>query len=168
MQKMPYRDARGNSYSYGEFFPIEMSPHTYNETIALNFFPLTKEVALGNNYTWRDPDMNEYKFTIKATDLPDHIKDADDSLTKEIIACVECERGFRILQDELIFRRSMNVPLARRCPFCRINEKFQGWVKKMRVGNRTCVKCNTIFSTYYTAEDAPHILCKACYLKEVI
>ena len=31
---------------YGEFFPMELSPHAYNETVAQQFFPLTKEQAL--------------------------------------------------------------------------------------------------------------------------
>jgi formylmethanofuran dehydrogenase subunit E len=69
---------------------------------------------------------------------------------------------------ELSFLRNMNLPLPRRCPFCRINEKFNQWVKNLRVIPRICDKCGASFTTDYTKEEAPYILCKACYLKEVV
>ena len=45
MDTMPYVDAKGRKYTYGEFFPPELSPFAYNETIAQEYFPLTKEEA---------------------------------------------------------------------------------------------------------------------------
>jgi len=62
----------------------------------------------------------------------------------------------------------MNLPLPRRCPFCRISEKFNQWVKNLRVIDRVCDKCSAKFQTNYPKEEAPHILCKKCYLKEVV
>ncbi|MFA6258551.1 MAG: hypothetical protein WCX79_02530, partial [Candidatus Paceibacterota bacterium] len=43
MNDMPYIDSKGRIYKYGEFFPPELSPFCYNETIAQEYFPLTKE-----------------------------------------------------------------------------------------------------------------------------
>ena len=34
MNTMPYVDKNGVTYKYGEFFPIELSPFGYNETVA--------------------------------------------------------------------------------------------------------------------------------------
>jgi len=39
MDKMPFTDAKGNVYRYGEFLPPEMSPFAYNTTLAQNFSP---------------------------------------------------------------------------------------------------------------------------------
>ena len=90
MNDMPYTDKKGRIYKYGEFFPPELSPFGYNETIANEYFPLTKEQAIEQGYNWYDKPKNEYKPTIKAKDLPDHIKDVDDSILKEVIECANC------------------------------------------------------------------------------
>ncbi|HHD92137.1 MAG TPA: hypothetical protein ENL06_00755, partial [Candidatus Portnoybacteria bacterium] len=109
-------------YRYGEFFPPELSPFAYNETIAQEYFPLTKEEAIEKGYQWSDQPKNKYQPTIKAKDLPDNIKDVDDSITQEIIECEnhsqekegkgKCQGSgvYRILPQELEFYRRMNLP----------------------------------------------------------
>ncbi|MBI2121942.1 MAG: hypothetical protein HYT98_02360 [Candidatus Sungbacteria bacterium] len=176
MDEMPYiseirnpkHEIRKIIYKYGEFFPIELSPFPYNDTVAHNFFPLTKEDALARGYKWGDKEKRAYPITIKASDLPDHIKDAPGTILQEVIECVACGRGFRIIPMEFKFLRKMNLPLPRQCPFCRIDEKFTLWVKDLRVIPRTCDKCGTSLTTNYTQEEAPVIYCKACYNNEVI
>ena len=39
---------------WGEFFPASISPFPYNETVAQDYFPLTKEEALKRGYKWRE------------------------------------------------------------------------------------------------------------------
>lgn len=168
MNKMPYVDKKGRIYKYGEFFPTELSSFAYNETIAGNFFPLSKAEAESEGYRWSEPEARNYSITKKPGELPDHIKDAGDDVLKETIACAECGKGYKITEMELSFLRNMNLPLPRRCPFCRINEKFNQWVKNLRMIPRICDKCGAAFTTNYTKEEAPYILCKQCYLKEVV
>ncbi|MBI4094521.1 MAG: hypothetical protein HY436_01805 [Candidatus Liptonbacteria bacterium] len=168
MNTMPYVDKKGRKYPYGEFFPIERSPFPYNDTVAQRFFPLSKEGVTAQGWQWREPDIREYTITKPARDLPDHIKDAPDSVLQEVLGCGTCPRGFKIIPMELDFLRKMNLPLPRRCPFCRINEKFDIWVKNLRVIPRTCSKCGADFTTHYTKEDTEYILCKKCYLEGVV
>ena len=87
MNDMPYIDKKGRVYRYGEFFPPELSPFSYNETIAQEYFPLTKEEALNQGYSWKDPEPRNYQITLKNEDIPDHIKDVPDSILNEIIEC---------------------------------------------------------------------------------
>ena len=168
MSEMPYYDAVGRKYTYGEFFPIELSPYPYNATFAHSFFPLTKEDVLNQGYKWEDEDKKENTATIAAADLPDHIKDTPDSILNETVGCGECRRGFKIVPMELEFLRTRNFPLPRQCPFCRINEKLNIWVKNMRMLLRTCSKCQAVFETRYAEDETPYILCKSCYQKEIV
>ena len=168
MGDMPYTDKRGNVYRYGEFFPIELSPASYNESLAQKFFPLTKEEALAKGYRWRDEETKTYTITKQAEDLPDHIKDAPDSIVGDIIGCAACNRGFKIIPMELAFLRRMNLPLPRECPFCRIGAKFDQWVKNLRLYERICNKCGEKFETPYPAEEVSEILCKKCWQEKVV
>jgi len=168
MNVMPYIDKKGRVYKYGEFFPVEISPFAYNETIASNFFPLSKEEIENKGYRFEEPEMRNYNITKKASELPDHIKDAKDDILKETIECEKCGKGFKIIEMELAFLRNMNLPLPRQCPFCRISEKFNQWIKNLRVIERICDKCGAVFKTNYPKEEAPYILCKKCYLAEVV
>ena len=64
MNEMPYIDKQGNVYKYGEFFPPELSPFAYNETIAQEYFPLTKEEAIKKGYKWKDREERNYEITL--------------------------------------------------------------------------------------------------------
>jgi hypothetical protein len=135
MNKMPYVDKKGRVYKYGEFFPPELSPFAYNETIAQEYFPLTKEQALAQGYRWKDPEERNIKPDYYTKDLPDHIKDVKDDILGKIIQCAhsqvkedgsleancneQCTTAFKIIPQELEFYRRMNLPLPRLCPNCR-------------------------------------------------
>lgn len=167
MNTMPYKDKQGNAYKYGEFFPVEISPFGYNESLSSNFLMLSEERATSMGYQWRKIDSKGHAITMKAQNIPDHINDAPDSILKEIASCLNCEKGFRIIQAELDFLRKMNLPLPRICPFCRVREKVENWVKSFDMVSRECGNCRTKFQTSYKKEIFPSILCKKCYLAEV-
>lgn len=135
MDTMPYIDQKERVYKYGEFFPTELSPFAYNETIAQEYFPLTKEEVLGRGFQWKDPNIKDYKITKRPENLPDNIKDVDDLITDDIIECShfgssingcnhQCTTAFRILPNELKFYRQTNLPLPRLCPNCRHHERL--------------------------------------------
>jgi hypothetical protein len=167
MNEMPYKDAAGREYRYGEFFPMQLSPHDYNDTFAYMFYPLEKGEALKEGLAWVDISPSEHVTTKMATDLPDHIRDAKDDILNESIRCTTCPRGYKITPQELGFLRQYNFPLPRRCPFCRIGEKVKRWAWQMTLIERNCDRCGKLFRTNYRKEDASVIYCKECYLKEI-
>ncbi|MEK7541550.1 MAG: hypothetical protein AAB533_01745 [Patescibacteria group bacterium] len=190
MREMPYQDRIGRVYRYGEFFPSELSPFAYNETLAYQFYPLTKEETLAKGFTWKEPEANEYAITMTAENLPDHVKDAPDSITNEIIKCLQCTRAYRIIPQELAFYRKMNVPLPRLCLMCRLQDKLKDQPNPTRYYRRVCQcagesssngmyrnevlhfhgasPCPNKFETSY-APDRPEIVyCEPCYQEEII
>ncbi|MFH1161835.1 MAG: hypothetical protein V1696_00970 [Candidatus Jorgensenbacteria bacterium] len=151
MNTMPYVDTKGRIYKYGEFFPPELSPFAYNETIAQEYFPLTKDKAIQQGYRWRDADTRDYKITKRPEDLPDHIKDVEDAILKETIQCMhhpsagsgqaacnhQCTTAFKVIPEELAFYRRMNLPLPRLCPNCRHYERLKQR-NPLKLWHRTC------------------------------
>ncbi len=172
INKMPYIDKKGRVYKYGEFFPVELSPFAYNETIANEYFPLTKQQAIDQGYTWYDKPKPEYEPTIKAKDLPDNIKDVDDSILKEVIQCSSSDcagsRVFRIIPQEYKFYKKMNLPLPRLCPDCRHRERIKQR-NPMKLYTRQCMNkpCKNTFQTTYTPDRKEIVYCEKCYNKEV-
>jgi len=156
MNDMPYVDKKGRIYKYGEFFPPELSPFAYNETIAQEYFPLTKEQAIEQGYSWKDPEPRHYTITMTYDQLPDHIKDVPDSITEEIIGCSheekcneQCTQAFKIIPDELQFYRKMNLPLPRLCPNCRHYQRLKQR-NPLKLWHRRCT-CNGATSSWHLA-----------------
>jgi len=166
MNDMPYVDKKGRIYKYGEFFPPELSPFCYNETIAQEYFPLTKEQAIEQGYSWKDPEPRNYQITITPDQLPDHIKDVPDSIIEEIIGCAhkekcneQCTQAFKIIPDELQFLRKMNLPLPRLCPNCRHYQRLKQrnplklWHRKCMCAGKKSETRNEKLGTGYTYEN---------------
>ena len=96
------------------------SSFAYNETAAIDFFPLTKEEALAKGYRWKDREKKNYSTTIDGASLPETIGEVDDSILNEVISCAEKDSqystgAYRITQNELSFYRRMDLPLPRVC-----------------------------------------------------
>ena len=176
MNEMPYVDAKGRIYKYGEFFPQEMSPIAYNESLADDFFRLEKAEVEKNGYLWREQNMKEYQTTVDSKDLPDGIAEVGDSILKEIISCGHCNRAYRIIPSEFQFYKRMNLPLPRLCHNCRFTERFK-LVNPPILWHRSCMcdkkhshhegKCPNEFETSYNPDKPEIVYCEQCYQQEV-
>ena len=82
MNDLPYKDKTGKIYEYGDYFPADLSPFGYNETVAQELFPLTKKEAEAKGYLWREKISKDYTSDINANDLPDSLKETDEINTK--------------------------------------------------------------------------------------
>ncbi len=152
---------------YGLMMPPELSPFAYNETIGQDNMPLTREEALAQGFRWEDDiQKTEGKETLKREDIPDHIKDVEDSITKEILACKDCNRNYKITEQELLFYKKMNLPIPRMCFYCRHKDRvfrrgpYKFW-------NRNCAKCDKDIVTNYAPERPEIVYCEKCYQGEV-
>ena len=166
MSKVPYVDRKGRVYAYGEFFPPELSPWAFNESMAsLGFVPFTKEQALAFGFTWRDDDPREYQAS--TAEIPDHINDVPDAFTKEMLKCIACGKNYRIVPKELDFYRRISIPVPQKCPLCRERDRVKQ-LNPIKLYPRACAKCSMAMQTSY-APDCPEIVyCESCYNSEVV
>ncbi|MFH0927880.1 MAG: hypothetical protein V1821_00215 [bacterium] len=193
MNAMPYVDKHGRVYRFGEFFPPEISPFGYNETLADDYFPkaLSEIEALG--MTYKQPEEKNQKPTLGASELPDDIKEVGEDIVKQVIACAgdrkSCTKLYRISSPEFNFHKLNGIPLPRFCPNCRSEERKK-FRNPMKLWSRECAcagaaskngvyrnaighshgnaKCQTKFETAY-APDRPEIVyCEECYREEMI
>ena len=197
MSEMPYTDAHGRVYTYGEHFPYEFSPFAYNETLAQEYFPLSKDEAIVKGYKWRDPEPRTYQPTKKPEDLPDSINDVAESITNEIIGCAhagtcnhQCATAFKIIPVELAQYKKIGVPLPRLCPNCRHYERLAKrnplrlWPRQCNCGGPTSANglyqntashlhhtdgpCKNVFETPYSPDRSEIVYCEQCYQQEVV
>lgn len=185
MDKMPYVDKLGREYRFGEFFPTELSPFAYNETIAFDYFPLTREQAMVKGYTWKESEEKDYVITKHQYDLPESIASVDETILAEVIECThngeceghQCATTFRIVPQELEFYKRMNLPLPKYCPNCRHYMRLRSR-NPMKLWHRSCMcessghdhegVCTQEFETAYAPERKEIVYCESCYQKEIL
>ncbi|MFA6190533.1 MAG: hypothetical protein WC711_03470 [Candidatus Staskawiczbacteria bacterium] len=165
---------------WGEYFPSNVSPFSYNESMAQDYFPLTKEEALKKGYSWYDKPETNYSITLTSDKLPATINDTQDEIVKEIIKCKTqendkekndnplCVGAFKLTPLELMLYRKLNIPVPEYCFPCRRTKRFM-LRNPRRLWHRHCMKegCTNEFETSY-APDRPEIVyCEQCYNAEV-
>ncbi len=164
---------------YGDFFPAELSPFGYNESSAIDEFPLEKEEAIAQGFKWEDAERGTYgKETINWDNFPDSIRDLpkDFNVNKEVFVCVKCKKNYRVIGNELAFYRRMGIPVPRECPECRHVRRFRARGPN-KLWRRQCMcnkenhghkgVCPNEFETNYAPKGPDIIYCESCYNKEV-
>tara|TARA_Y100000310_G_scaffold341944_1_gene443008 strand:+ start:1557 stop:2033 length:477 start_codon:yes stop_codon:yes gene_type:complete len=158
---------------------------------------LKKEEALAQGFNWKDTKKPQHPATIQAENIPDNIKDVDESILKEILECEhkqncshECAGAFKIIPQELQFLKRFNLPIPHLCVSCRHYER----IKKrntMKLYDRACTcagekddsniyknianhmhhskeHCENKFQTAFAPDRKEIIYCEACYQAEVV
>jgi hypothetical protein len=153
---------------HGLMMPAEIAPFAYNETIAQDNMPLTKEEALAQGFRWEDDiQKTEGKETLQPEEIPDYIKDVEDSITSEILRCIECNRNYKIIEQELLFYRKMKLPIPRKCFYCRHKDRIERR-GPYKFWDRKCDHCGKDIKTNYSPDRPEIIYCEKCYQQEVI
>ncbi len=196
MDAMPYVDKNGRTYRYGEFFPIELSPFAYNESVVQEYYRYTKEEAENEGFAWKEIEEKHYEVTKRLAALPQESQTITDAILNDVIGCEhegicnhQCSTAFKVVSEELQFYRRLSLPLPTTCPNCRHYERV-GVRPPALLWNRHCLcqgkvseggswkntinhfhgagHCPNEFETSY-APDRPEIVyCEACYNAEVV
>jgi hypothetical protein len=152
---------------WGEFFPMNISPFAYNESMAMLSFPLSKEEVLNRGLKWQD-NIQQTRNKTTQSNIPDRIGDVSDLIVGEILECLICKRNYKIIQEELNFYRKWSIPIPRYCFFCRLSRRFElRGPSKLWHRKCMCEGCNNEFETSYAPERPEIVYCESCYQKEV-
>ena len=151
-----------------EFFPSSISPFWYNETVAQEYFPLTKEEAEKKWFNWSNYEapFPKVEKVINASMLPENIADIPDDILNWAIECEVTQKPFRIIGQELEFYRKHNLPIPKRHPDQRHLDRMT-LRNPRKLYDRKCDKCGVDMKTTYSPERPEIVYCQTCYNKEV-
>lgn len=183
MNVMPYEDSLGRKYCYGCTFPPDVYGFAYNETIAQELFPISKEEALKNGYRWVNFAAKNYNITLRAEDVPDSIEKVDEQILNEVVGCAhtgkcnhQCTEAFKVTSNDLNFYGRVGIPIPQLCPNCRhfarISQRtpIKLWHRKCmcdRQHSHHAGRCSNEFETSYAPARPEVVYCLACYNAEV-
>ena len=151
-----------------EFFPSNMSPFWYNETLANEYFPLGKKEAVNQWFDWSDyssafPNVEKI---ISASRLPKYIIDIPDDILNWAIQCEISKKPFRIVKQELSFYRKHNLPIPKKHPDIRHEERMK-LRNPRKLFDRKCDKCWVDMKTTYSPDREEIVYCDKCYNENV-
>jgi uncharacterized protein YbaR (Trm112 family) len=171
--------------SYGSFIPPQCSLFGYNETLAKDFFPLSKEEVQEKGFKWQEAASGMFgRETIPLGAMPGTIAGVGDNILDEVLVCKECSRNFRITKGELDFYRKMGVPLPHKDFECRHQDRMRSRTPR-KLFPRQCVcdykvyenttkhqhhpesRCPNEFKTSYSPDRPEIVYCESCYNAEV-
>ncbi len=162
---------------WGDYFPAQISPFAFNESVAIQYYPLSKEEVLVNGWRWReDVGGTIGKETISADRIPQDIAQVPDSICNEIIACKICRRNYKLIKQEVAFYKKFGLGVPLDCPQCRHKARLA--LRNPRsLWDRQCDcvlashdhegRCDTQFKTSYAPARPEIVYCESCYQKEV-
>ena len=94
---------------WGEFFSLQMSPFSYNESLACEYFPLNAEQVQQFGGSWSQaasPSAHEVH-----SEVPDTVSTITDDIAERTFRCSLSGRPYRVVDPELAFYRQHRLPI---------------------------------------------------------
>lgn len=151
---------------WGEYLHPSLSYMGYNETVAAETSPLSKEDVLKRGWQWYDEQEKKEAYMGPAVLIPETIAEVPDSICEEILTCSTTGKPFKIIPQELKFYRAMGLPLPNLCPDQRHKDRM-ALRNPRKLWSRRCGKCGKGIQTTYSPERPEKVYCEECYLQEV-
>lgn len=166
MDDMPFVDKAGRVYKYGEFLPFEASSFSYEESVANEYFPMSKDDMKKEGVNILDHQV-ENVYDVEVVESPDSIKEVSDDILNKAIKCQETGKLFKLIDMELAFYRRFNLPLPTKSPFARHYNRLKFISGHLELLDRNCAKCGDKVKSVYREDEFPTIYCEKCYQQEV-
>ena len=177
---------------WGQFFPMNLSPYCYNETVANLWFPKTHKEAVNFGTKWQDNDFS-IKYDGQFYEPKDNISDYHDNenerknLLAGVLKCEVSDKPFKVTSQELAFYLENNVPIPKKHYDVRFQESFS-IMNPRHLWKRQCMceesghghpsfaeategklgRCKNEFKTTYAPDRPEKVYCEACYQKSIL
>lgn len=153
---------------WGEFLSPAISLFGYNESVAHEYYPLSKEEATKKGYVWFEQRNNPQipNGSIPGIHLPDYIEDAPENILQLSVICEITGKPFKIIEPELVFYQKNSIPLPRRHPNRRQYDRMN-LRNKRELHKQNCDNCNAEIQTTYQPQDLYIIYCEDCFVAYV-
>ncbi len=170
-------DHMRSTHEWLEFFPHELSPFGYNETVADEYFPMTESDVRVKGWNWYDGENKNMYIWTHYVPLPislydervvwyDTAKKNIDEVLAWIIECEITKKPFKIIKQELVFYIENSIPIPTKHPDQRHKERMD-LRNPRKLCERTCAECQKEIITTYTPDKTEKVICEECYRKLV-
>lgn len=127
---------------WGRFFPKYLSSFAFNESVAIEYYPLEKSEATGRGFLWTDfetpfPKVEKY---IPASMLPTDITKIPDDVLNWAIECEDTKKPFRLTTQELEYYRKHSFSVPKKHPDIRYRARL-ALRNPRNLFERTCNAC---------------------------
>jgi hypothetical protein len=153
---------------WGEFFPAKLAPFGYDESSAMEYFPLSHVEALDRGLPWSgyEAPAPAVKTVLEGGRIPVDARTVGDDILDMAIRCEVSGRLFRLVAAELAYYRRFALPIPRRHPDVRHHDRMLR-CNPRTLWDRPCSGCGVETATSYAPDRPEAILCRACYRKEI-
>ncbi|MBU1151669.1 hypothetical protein KJ632_02465, partial [Patescibacteria group bacterium] len=134
---------------WGEFFPWELHPFAYNESVAIEYFEMDRDEVEGAGLKWREIE---------------EVSSGEE--VEKVLKCEVTGRQFRLTSREMAFYEKMGIPYPRRCPDQRQKDR-QALANPWMMWERKCDKCGAMVKSAFEPGRSEKVYCEGCYLGEV-
>jgi hypothetical protein len=131
---------------WGEFFPVWASPFAYNESVAMDLFPLLKEEVARRGWNWHEAE------------------EKSNGASEDV--CEVMDKAFRVIPQEEKFYERFNVSRPQRCPEQRHLDRL-ALRNPIQLWDRSCSKCSSKIQSSYAPDRSERVYCESCYLTEM-
>lgn len=149
---------------WGEYFPMNFSAFAYNETVAYEYHPLSREETLARGWRWKEDDTPrgiEQHYVIPPT-----IDAVEDTILEEVLACTQCRKPYRVIPQELAFYRLQKLPIPTRCHDCRHFDRLAKMPPR-QLWDRACAHCGKTTPSIYAPDKPEIVYCTECYARTI-
>lgn len=165
---------------WGEFFPISQSPYGYNESLAQDIRPLTKEGAQKIGARWQDQDFYpDYRGEFYKPSAISEYESNQQKVDQALSGVLKCEisgKPFKLQAGELAFYIKNNIQIPNLHPDQRhINRSNH--MNPLKIWHRQCMceesghgheeRCQNEFETTYAPNRPEKVYCEKCYQQSV-
>ena len=164
---------------WGEYFPKEMSPFAYNESVSFTHQPLTQEQVEARGLRWRTmAEQGKYEGPEITPESIEEYKDPTKAqeLLAQVLTCQKTGQPYRLIAQELAFLLRHGLPVPRVAPrqryldmLARMNPQHQQERQCQNpVKEETGRPCENRFFTSHPESSGAIVYCQDCYRKEMV
>jgi hypothetical protein len=134
---------------WGDSFLPQFTRFAYNETLAQQYYPLTRESAERLGYSWRD-----------------EVIEKPEAGLENVVICEVSGKPFRLTKQELEFYKKLGLPLPTKHPEVRMKERDAKRNPRL-LWERKCDHCGVGMQSSYSPDRPEVVYCEKCYLEAV-